>query len=41
MDEQEGVDFLLVAHGKTLDLIKHYDRIRQYLYRRYMPLWRR
>ena len=28
MNEQEGVDFLLVEHGKTLDLIQHYDNIR-------------
>ncbi|MCE2400504.1 hypothetical protein J4G08_06400 [Candidatus Poribacteria bacterium] len=28
MNEQEGVDFLLVEHAKTLDLIQHYDNIR-------------
>ena len=28
MNEQEGIDFLLVEHGKTLDLIQHYDNIR-------------
>ncbi len=28
MNEQDGVDFLLVEHGKTLDLIQHYDNIR-------------
>jgi len=28
MSEQEGVDFLLVEHAKTLDLIQHYDNIR-------------
>lgn len=28
MDEQEGVDFLLVEHAKTLDLMQHYDNIR-------------
>lgn len=28
MNEQKGVDFLLVEHGKTLDLIQHYDNIR-------------
>lgn len=28
MNEQEGVDFLLVEHGKTIDLIQHYENIR-------------
>ena len=28
MNEQDGVDFLLVEHAKTLDLIQHYDNIR-------------
>lgn len=28
MNEQEGVDFLLVEHGKTIDLIQHYDNLR-------------
>ena len=28
MNDQEGVDFLLVEHGKTLDLIQHYDNVR-------------
>ena len=28
MNDKEGVDFLLVEHSKTLDLIQHYDNIR-------------
>ncbi len=28
MNEQEGVDFLLVEHGKTIDLIQHYENLR-------------
>lgn len=28
METQDGADFLLVEHGKTLDLIQHYDNIR-------------
>ena len=28
MNEQDGVDFLLVEHGKTIDLIQHYENIR-------------
>ena len=33
MEEQEGIDFLLVEYGKTLDLIQHYDNIRVSLLR--------
>ena len=28
VNEQDGVDFLLVEHAKTLDLIQHYENIR-------------
>ena len=28
MENQDGVDFLLVEHGKSLDLIQHYDNLR-------------
>lgn len=28
MNEQDGVDFLLVEHGKTIDLIQHYENLR-------------
>ena len=28
MNEQESVDFLLVEHGKTIDLIQHYENLR-------------
>lgn len=28
MENQDGADFLLVEHGKSLDLIQHYDNLR-------------
>ena len=28
MENQDGVDFLLLEHGKSLDLIQHYDNLR-------------
>ena len=28
MEEQDGIDFLLVEYGKSIDLIQHYDNLR-------------